>query len=75
MCQLHDRFPAYDFRTHKGYVTKEHTEALEQHGPCPEHRRRFVNVRRVEHGEAAQSDVDDGSPSAADPLILQEASR
>jgi len=47
MCRLHERYPAYDFETHKGYITPEHTEALERHGPCPIHRRRFVNVRRA----------------------------
>ena len=47
MTRLHDDYPVYDFLTHKGYVTPTHTEALEQHGPCPIHRRRFVNVRRA----------------------------
>ncbi|MDQ4008260.1 MAG: ribonuclease HII [Actinomycetota bacterium] len=51
MEQMHDDFPAYDFATHKGYVTREHQHALAEHGPCPQHRRRFVNVRRVERGE------------------------
>lgn len=48
MTELHEDFPAYDFATHKGYITPIHTAALEQHGPCAVHRRRFVNVRRVE---------------------------
>lgn len=48
MAELHERYPAYDFATHKGYCTPEHQEALDRHGPCPEHRRRFVNVRRTE---------------------------
>ena len=47
MARLHEDFPVYDFLTHKGYVTAGHTAALERHGPCPLHRRRFVNVRRV----------------------------
>jgi ribonuclease HII len=47
MTDMHDRFPEYDFAVHKGYVTREHQQALEAHGPCPEHRRRFVNVRRA----------------------------
>src|SRR4051794_28760340 len=47
MTRLHDDYPVYDFVTHKGYVTPTHTEALELHGPCPIHRRRFVNVRRA----------------------------
>jgi ribonuclease HII len=47
MMGLHDEWPAYDFATHKGYITAEHTAALEEHGPCPQHRLRFVNVRRA----------------------------
>lgn len=47
MVQLHEQWPDYDFATHKGYVTEEHTQALTEHGPCPEHRMRFVNVRRA----------------------------
>lgn len=45
MTDLHDRYPAYDFATHKGYVTRQHNEALLAYGVCPEHRRRYVNVR------------------------------
>jgi ribonuclease HII len=47
MTDLHDRFPNYDFARHKGYITSAHTRALSEWGPCPEHRRRYVNVRRV----------------------------
>ena len=47
MMDLHEEWPVYDFATHKGYVTAEHTAALEEHGPCPQHRLRFVNVRRA----------------------------
>lgn len=47
MIDLHQRWPAYDFATHKGYITAEHTTALGEHGPCPVHRLRFVNVRRA----------------------------
>lgn len=48
MTGLHEIYPDYDFVTHKGYVTASHTSALREHGPCRIHRRRFVNVRRVE---------------------------
>jgi ribonuclease HII len=47
MAGLHDRYPDYDFATHKGYITPDHAAALDQHGPCEIHRRRFVNVRRA----------------------------
>ena len=47
MTEMDGRFPAYDFKTHKGYITDVHSAALTEHGPCPEHRMRFVNVRRA----------------------------
>ncbi len=53
MRELHTRYPAYDFETHKGYITDAHAEALTEHGPCEIHRRCFVNVRRAGgYGEA-----------------------
>ena len=50
MVQLHDEYPAYDFATHKGYCTSLHQSKLDEHGPCPEHRRRYVNVRTAMEG-------------------------
>ncbi|WP_104107239.1 ribonuclease HII [Nocardioides sp. 616] len=47
MRQLDIQWPAYDFKTHKGYITDVHAAALAEHGPCPVHRMRFVNVRRA----------------------------
>ena len=47
MCELHEQWPAYDFKTHKGYITDGHAAALLEHGPTPVHRRRFINVRRA----------------------------
>lgn len=47
MVELDGEWPAYDFRTHKGYITATHSAALEAHGPSPVHRMRFVNVRRA----------------------------
>ena len=46
MERMHDRFPTYDFHLHKGYVTPEHNAALDEHGPCDEHRFSYVNVAR-----------------------------
>jgi ribonuclease HII len=51
MRDLHERYPQYGFERHKGYSTDEHVRALDEHGPCPEHRRSFVNVRRVNPAE------------------------
>ena len=47
MRELHEHHPAYDFATHKGYITDEHAAALTEHGPSAVHRMRFVNVRRA----------------------------
>jgi ribonuclease HII len=58
MCQMHDEWPAYDFRTHKGYITDAHAAALSEHGPSPVHRMRFVNVRRAAGLEPAPGPTD-----------------
>ncbi|MEV5753605.1 ribonuclease HII [Actinoallomurus sp. NPDC052308] len=52
MMELHERYPMYGFGVHKGYVTRAHAAALEEHGPCPEHRLSFVNVARAVAAEA-----------------------
>ncbi len=54
MCGLHQRYPAYDFDVHKGYVTERHSAALDRHGPCPEHRVSYVNVARVRDNVAME---------------------
>ncbi len=56
MTGLHDQWPAYDFKTHKGYITEVHTAALTEHGPCSIHRMRFVNVRRAAGLEPSPTD-------------------
>ena len=44
MRDLDTTFPDYGFAKHKGYITKVHTEALQEHGLCIEHRRSFANI-------------------------------
>lgn len=58
MTELHDRFPQYGFDIHKGYVTRSHQQALDQHGPCPAHRMRFDNVARTVACEQTGSGTD-----------------
>ena len=71
MAGMHERWPVYDFATHKGYVTEVHTAALTEHGPCPIHRRRFVNVRR-----ALGEDVPDvGASVPVDEDVLGDNAR
>ena len=44
MRELDTQFPEFGFAKHKGYITKVHTESLQAHGPCIEHRRSFANI-------------------------------
>lgn len=38
-------WPEYGFASHKGYGTKKHRDAINEHGPCPHHRSTFAGVR------------------------------
>ncbi len=49
MQRLHERYPLYGFRQHKGYPTPLHLAALREHGPCPEHRMSFAPVAQLAH--------------------------
>jgi ribonuclease HII len=67
MTELHEHWPLYEFAQHKGYITPTHTAALQEHGPCPEHRRRYVNVRKAMRGQMFE---DDNEAIAGDPLAM-----
>ena len=41
MLQLHEQYPHYGWDRNKGYPTKEHRQAIEQHGTTPYHRLTF----------------------------------
>jgi ribonuclease HII len=62
MRELHLTYPAYGFARHKGYSTPGHMKALTAHGPCPEHRRSFVNVSGVACGDPGRL-IADGVPA------------
>ncbi|WP_298440475.1 ribonuclease HII [uncultured Ferrimonas sp.] len=47
MVELDSRHPQYGFAGHKGYPTKQHLAALEEHGALAEHRTSFKPVRRA----------------------------
>ena len=49
MRDLDKEFPLYGFAGHKGYITAAHTKALNEHGPCVEHRTSFANVAALIH--------------------------
>lgn len=42
MQEMAKEYPEYGFEVHKGYGTKQHYEALRQHGHCPIHRMSFL---------------------------------
>lgn len=43
MIEFSDKYPGYEFETHKGYGTKKHREAIQQHGMSPIHRTTFCH--------------------------------
>lgn len=42
MCEMAEKYPEYGFEKHKGYGTKAHYAAIEEHGLCPIHRKTFL---------------------------------
>lgn len=44
MREMDGQYPGYGFAQHKGYVTSNHTKALQRLGPCALHRISFSNV-------------------------------
>jgi len=47
MREWHERYPAYNWRSNKGYGTPDHLAALAEHGPTPLHRRTFAPVAQA----------------------------
>ncbi len=41
LAELHNEFPAYNWKKNKGYPTQEHREAIKNFGPTPYHRKSF----------------------------------
>src|ERR671929_88565 len=74
MLDLHERWPEYDFAGHKGYITDVHSAALERHGPCPEHRMRFINVVRAREAHAGRGLQLTGSVAMVDDEPMRPVS-
>jgi ribonuclease HII len=47
MREMDTTYPEYGFISHKGYITKVHTEALRTYGITPIHRRSFSNIAEL----------------------------
>ena len=54
MIDFHEKYPQYDFKSHKGYPTKKHIEAINYFGISPIHRKTFAPVRKKIKGELSQ---------------------
>lgn len=46
MQTYHEQWSQYGFNRHKGYGTAAHRRAIEEHGPCPIHRRSFEPIKK-----------------------------
>lgn len=42
LLEYDQQYPQYNFKKHKGYGTKEHTDLILEYGPCPIHRMSFL---------------------------------
>ena len=42
MLELDEKYPLYEFKKHKGYGTKLHTDLIKEYGPCEIHRLSFL---------------------------------
>ncbi len=45
MMELDEKYPQYNFKKHKGYPTKEHYDAIKEHGVSDVHRKSFKLVK------------------------------
>ncbi|MEN8190774.1 MAG: ribonuclease HII [Thermodesulfobacteriota bacterium] len=45
MKRFHEKYPLYNLGQNKGYPTREHRQALKDHGPTPIHRFSFKGVK------------------------------
>ena len=52
MLALHERYPEYNFKQHKGYPVSSHRAVLQEIGPCEEHRFSYspVKIAADKHG-------------------------
>jgi len=56
MSSLDLLFPAYGFRSHKGYGTRAHIDALRKNGPSSLHRRTFIEGIMTAHSSTLSSE-------------------
>lgn len=54
MIELDQRYPMYGFKSHKGYPTKKHVEAIEQYGLIDGYRKTFKPISTMLEKEVAK---------------------
>lgn len=69
MARLAARYPAYGWDRNAGYATREHREALFEHGPSPFHRRSFVTVQAAIVGQQLGLGLGDDGLAPEDETI------
>ena len=47
MAELDEKYPGYGLAVHKGDITARHSQALEELGPSPIHRKSFSNIAKL----------------------------
>jgi len=47
MVEYAKEYPVYGFEAHKGYATKQHRDAIKQHGPCEIHRLNYKTFHQT----------------------------
>lgn len=47
MHDLHTAFPSYNWASNAGYGTPDHLAAINDHGPCPHHRKSFAPIKHM----------------------------
>lgn len=83
MKEMDEKYPVYGFAAHKGYGTKTHCNAIVEYGPCPIHRRSFLEKILAAHpesaafsGKAAETPQSDGAAAleAEEPALAESPS-
>jgi ribonuclease HII len=47
MHQLHHKYPKYGWDSNVGYGSKDHLQAIKEHGPCPLHRFSYAPMKNM----------------------------
>jgi ribonuclease HII len=51
MIKYNRKYPAYNFKKHKGYGTKEHLEIIKKNGICKIHRKSFAPINQMSQND------------------------